>query len=63
LKGFLSNLSKLSKEQKAKFIESLSPEELINIAYDWEGVFARPSQLEPAGDWTYWLILAGRGWG
>jgi phage terminase large subunit-like protein len=24
---------------------------------------ARPSQREPAGDWTYWLILAGRGFG
>ena len=24
---------------------------------------ARPSQLAPAGDWSVWLILAGRGWG
>jgi phage terminase large subunit-like protein len=24
---------------------------------------ARGDQLLPAGDWTYWLILAGRGWG
>ena len=29
---------------------------------DWLN-FARPSQLAPPGDWTIWLILAGRGWG
>ena len=24
---------------------------------------ARPTQIEPVGDWSIWLILAGRGWG
>lgn len=24
---------------------------------------ARPEQIAPDGDWRYWLILAGRGWG
>jgi phage terminase large subunit-like protein len=24
---------------------------------------ARPEQLTPVGDWRYWLIMAGRGWG
>jgi phage terminase large subunit-like protein len=28
----------------------------------WE-LWARDEQLTPEGDWTYWLILAGRGWG
>jgi phage terminase large subunit-like protein len=28
----------------------------------WE-LWARDDQLTPPGDWTYWLILAGRGWG
>lgn len=28
----------------------------------WE-FWARPSQLEPAGDWLWWVILAGRGFG
>lgn len=35
---------------------------LLLDAWDW-GQYARPDQLLPAGDWTYWLILAGRGWG
>lgn len=26
-------------------------------------LIARPEQLPPAGDWSIWLILAGRGWG
>jgi len=32
---------------------------LIN---DWH-LWARDEQMQPAGDWTYWLILAGRGFG
>lgn len=26
-------------------------------------LIARPEQLPPAGEWSLWLILAGRGWG
>ena len=26
-------------------------------------MWARPEQVEPAGEWDTWLILAGRGWG
>lgn len=29
---------------------------------EWERL-ARPNQLPPAGDWRYWLICAGRGFG
>lgn len=32
------------------------------LRYDWSKQ-ARPSQIEPAGDWFVWLILAGRGFG
>ncbi len=28
----------------------------------WEQI-ARPEQIAPPGDWSTWLILAGRGWG
>jgi len=30
--------------------------------YDWK-LQARPEQLPPAGEWRFWLIMAGRGWG
>jgi predicted phage terminase large subunit-like protein len=29
---------------------------------DWPHI-ARPNQLPPPGNWTVWLLLAGRGWG
>lgn len=32
------------------------------IAHDWD-LLARAKQKEPPGDWTIWLILAGRGFG
>lgn len=37
--------------------------ELEALAYDWRGSLARPAQVAPDGDWTTWLILAGRGFG
>jgi phage terminase large subunit-like protein len=33
-----------------------------NLAYDWTSQ-ARDNQRLPEGDWLYWLILAGRGFG
>jgi phage terminase large subunit-like protein len=32
------------------------------LEYDWRAV-ARPEQLAPAGDWSTWLFMAGRGAG
>lgn len=32
------------------------------LSYHWP-FFARPAQLEPPGEWTYWVILSGRGYG
>lgn len=32
------------------------------LRWDWE-MKARPEQLLPPGNWAYWLILAGRGFG
>lgn len=40
----------------------MSPEAKAALKYDWH-FWARPNQLEPEGDWTTWLILAGRGFG
>lgn len=35
---------------------------MASLKYNWQ-FWARPNQLEPPGDWTTWLILAGRGFG
>jgi phage terminase large subunit-like protein len=44
-------------------VSKLTDRELVALAHDWQGLFARPEQRIPAGDWTYWLIKAGRGYG
>lgn len=50
-------VSSLTPERKAELIQ------LLEVAqYRWT-LQARPSQLAPEGDWTTWLIKAGRGFG
>jgi phage terminase large subunit-like protein len=46
----------------APFLASLSPAETAILAADWE-IFARPDQWPPAGDWSTWAIIGGRGSG
>jgi phage terminase large subunit-like protein len=64
----LSNLSPaqilaaLPEDEREEALKSLSPAALAALKYDWE-FWARPNQLEPPGNWTTWLILAGRGFG
>lgn len=41
---------------------SPSEAEKLALAWSWRQT-ARPSQLLPDGKWTYWLIMAGRGFG
>ena len=38
------------------------PEKLDLLKFYWK-FWARPNQLAPSGDWSNWLILAGRGFG
>lgn len=33
------------------------------LPYAWGGIWARPNQLLPPGDWDTWMIRAGRGYG
>ena len=49
-------------DQLRERLASLSVADLERLAYDWTQ-WARPEQLAPPGDWTTWLILAGRGFG
>lgn len=52
----------MSPEEREEFIAGLSPAILAQLKFNWE-FWARPNQLVPPGDWTTWLILAGRGFG
>lgn len=55
-------LAAMSDEERLEFISQMSPSLMASLKYNWE-FWARPNQLPPEGDWTTWLILAGRGFG
>jgi phage terminase large subunit-like protein len=55
-------LANMTDEEREEFLRDMSPEALAALRYNWD-FWARPNQLEPEGDWTTWLILAGRGFG
>lgn len=41
----------------------LTEAEKDEIDYMWEEYWARPNQVEPSGEYLYWLLLLGRGGG
>ena len=45
-----------------RFVAGLDAHELREWPWIWPNM-ARPEQLAPRGDWSLWLILAGRGFG
>jgi phage terminase large subunit-like protein len=59
----IESLSSLPERQWNQVIDSLSLEECQALLYNWKAN-ARPNQQEPTHrNWSYWLILAGRGFG
>lgn len=59
----MQRFAALPPTERAQLLTQLSDVEKAHLAYQWRGWQARPTQLEPGGDWLYWLILAGRGFG
>lgn len=45
--------------RQAEELDDLEAEVLLTT---WE-LWARPNQIQPEGEWTYWAIIAGRGFG
>lgn len=58
----IADLAKLEPEELQSALSVLAPAELVSLQYNWQ-FWARPGQIAPPGDWTYWLLLAGRGYG
>ena len=48
--------------EQDQLLNDLTVEQQHAMLYDW-GVWCRPKQATPPGDWRVWLILAGRGFG
>jgi len=62
-KGSLAeSIALLPGSERQKILSDISDDELPKLEYDWK-FWARPNQLAPKGDWQYWLLLAGRGYG
>jgi len=49
--------------QQAKILSRMSPKEAVNFPYAWRDWWARPAQLAPPGEWSTWLVMAGRFFG
>lgn len=58
----LDALLDLDEPARLRALRQLSEEERRELRYHWK-LWARERQLPPPGDWTTWLILAGRGFG
>lgn len=57
-----ASFAHLSEAKREAVLATISDEQAAALLFDWR-FWARPNQLEPAGDWDGWLILAGRGFG
>ncbi|MGI4881341.1 MAG: DNA-packaging protein [Janthinobacterium lividum] len=61
-RSIIQQLAHLPPPSLAAFCAGLPPTALRRLLTD-ENMTAHAGQLPPAGDWTTWLILAGRGFG
>jgi len=58
-----SLFSSLPQKEQTTILTGLRTSELRALEYDWS-FWARPDQVAPLGDdYTFWLLLAGRGFG
>lgn len=55
-------LSSLPESDRAAVLADLTKDEAEALEYDWR-FWARKNQIEPDGEWSTWLALAGRGFG
>jgi phage terminase large subunit-like protein len=62
MRGLLTVLSQQLPEDRHRVLSSLSAREMRALAEGWLSQ-ALPGQIEPAGDWRTWVLMAGRGFG
>ena len=55
-------LSALPEAERKTLLGTFSEDDLETLTYEWR-FWARPEQLPPPGEWDFWLIKTGRGWG
>ncbi len=57
------SIALLPESDRKQILAGLTDQQAEAALYDWRGVWARPNQIIPPGNWRYWLLLAGRGFG
>lgn len=55
-------IAALPSTERSAILASLTDADCVALLYDWQ-FWARDKQLPPPGDWRFWIILAGRGFG
>lgn len=55
-------LASLPEAERQARLDDLPPEVRAHLRWHWR-FWARPNQIAPDGEWSNWLILAGRGFG
>src|SRR3990172_507988 len=55
-------LALLPEPERRRIISGLTAKQLTDLKWDWR-VRARPNQPPPQGDWSRWVLRAGRGFG
>jgi len=60
--SFAEWLARLPAEIRAEVYRELGDAEVAALGADWR-FWGRPDQRPPEGEWSTWLIMAGRGWG
>lgn len=57
-----SYVASLPENQTQAWLSSLTESQCTALLHNWD-FLARPKQLPPSGTWSFWLVLAGRGFG
>ncbi len=55
-------MASLPAQQRRQLLKPLTDAEAEALLWDWN-FWARPKQLPPPGDWSTWMLRAGRGFG
>lgn len=62
MSSLIASLASLPDAERARLTASLTEAQAEEACFAW-AEWARPAQLPPSGEYTNWLVLAGRGFG
>ncbi len=60
--SLMERLVRLPAQVRRELLKQVPPADRVSLLSSWRWT-ARPAQLAPGGNWSVWLILAGRGFG